>query len=93
MLGRVFLLEGWFGLPLEPFRPWGLHSGLSGLAKVYGLAGKLSAGFWLRSGLSVTSILHGHKRFYDTFAIVTWSPAKTLSTTGLRLLLLLLFFN
>jgi len=40
MLGKVFLLEGYFGLALEPFRPWGLHSGLSGLMEVHGSAGK-----------------------------------------------------
>ena len=49
---------------------------------------KASAGFWLRSGLSVTSLLHGHKRNYDNAIIGTSLPTKALSSTGL----LLLFF-
>ena len=37
MLGRVLFNEGLFALCLERFALWGLHSGLSGIAKVFSL--------------------------------------------------------
>jgi hypothetical protein len=37
MLKRVLFNEGLFALCLERFALWGLHSGLSGIAGVFGL--------------------------------------------------------
>ncbi len=38
MLRRVLFIEGFFALCNERFALWGLHSGLSGIAGVFGLA-------------------------------------------------------
>ena len=82
MLGKVFILEGYvwpsagtvppLGAPLWSERPCG------------GLWPRLESErkFWLRSGLSVTSLAHHHKLNWDSQAIVTWLSAKTLSNTG-----------